>query len=174
MRRSITFAGMAALALAAAAAALAQGDYGYPEETTTAPAATSGPVSTASETYRYSAPMSAKQEVPAPKGVPAAAKGAFTVTVVESGAKITLKWKLTYGGMSGKVGAAHIHKAKRGKAGGVMVALCGPCRSGQTGSAPISESVNSAIEKGLAYVNVHTAKNPAGELRGQLALVKKT
>ncbi len=118
--------------------------------------------------------MSSKQEIPAPKGVPAAAKGAFTVTVVESGSKITLKWKLTFGGLSGKVGAAHIHKAKKGKAGGVILALCGPCKSGQAGSATISGSVNQAIEKGLAYVNVHTAKNAGGEIRGQLVLVEKS
>jgi hypothetical protein len=171
-------AAAAALALGVATAALAADPYGgYPEDTTTAPATTTESSSTttaASETYHYTAPMTAKQEVPAPKGVPAKAKGGFTATVVEAGDKITLKWKLTFSGLTGKVGAAHIHKGKKGKPGGVILALCGPCRSGQTGTASIPESTNSAIEKGLAYVNVHTTKNAAGELRGQLALVKKT
>lgn len=175
MRRIATLAVFTVLGLAGVAtAALAAGDYGYPEETTTAtqPAATS-PTSAETETYKYSAPMNAKQEVPAPKGVPAKAKGGFTVTVVE-GSKITLKWKLTFSRLTGKVGAAHIHKAKKGKAGPVILALCGPCKSGRTGSATITASVNKAIENGTAYVNVHTAKNAAGELRGQIVLVKKT
>jgi hypothetical protein len=178
MRRFAMLAAFAALALAgAAAAALAADDYGYgyPETTTSQPASTSTNTSTSaeSETYRYAAPMTAKQEVPAPKGVPAKAKGGFTATVVE-GARITLRWKLTFSGLTGKVGAALIHKARKGKAGPVVVALCGPCKSGQTGTVTISASANKAIENGTAYVNVHTAKNAAGELRGQLALVKKS
>ncbi len=159
-----------------AAAALAQYDYDDPSSTTASETtrAVDTKSSEDSETYRYSAPMTAKQEVPAPKGVPAAAKGGFTATVVESGSKITLKWKLTFSGLTGKVGAAHIHKGQKGKAGAVILALCGPCKNGQTGTAAIAESVNKAIETGGAYVNVHTAKNAAGELRGQLALVKKS
>jgi hypothetical protein len=49
------------------------------------------------------------------------------------------------------------------------VPLCGPCKTTVTGTASVSAAVLSAIKKGKAYVNVHTAKYPAGEIRGQLA-----
>jgi hypothetical protein len=39
-----------------------------------------------------------------------------------------------------------------------------------TGTAKISKSLRDQIEKHLTYVNVHTGKNPAGEIRGQLSL----
>ena len=35
----------------------------------------------------------------------------------------------------------------------------------------ISRAVADALERGLTYVNVHTAKNAAGEIRGQLKLL---
>ena len=54
-------------------------------------------------------------------------------------------------------------------AGPVVVPLCGPCRNGQVGKATITAATISAIESGKAYVNVHTAKNAAGEIRGQIA-----
>jgi hypothetical protein len=180
MKRIGMVAATAALAVAGiTAAALAADDYGEgaygptPTTDTTTSTSSNTSASTGSETYRYTASMTRKQEVPAPKGVPAGAKGAFTATVVE-GSKITIRWKLTFAGLTGKVGAAHIHKGKKGKAGAVILALCGPCKSGQTGSATIAESVNKALENGTAYVNVHTAKNAAGELRGQLTLAKKS
>ena len=49
-----------------------------------------------------------------------------------------------------------------------MVALCGPCRNGQRGTAMISHAQLRTIRAGRAYVNVHTRKNGAGEIRGQL------
>jgi hypothetical protein len=38
------------------------------------------------------------------------------------------------------------------------------------GSAP-KAAVLKALKKGGTYVNVHTAKNPAGEIRGQIAVM---
>jgi hypothetical protein len=38
----------------------------------------------------------------------------------------------------------------------------------------ISTDVADALEQGSAYVNVHTAKNAAGEIRGQAKLVKRS
>ena len=49
----------------------------------------------------------------------------------------------------------------------MIVPLCGPCKSGATGTATISKAVIAALESGGAYTNVHTAKNAAGEIRGQ-------
>jgi hypothetical protein len=117
----------------------------------------------------YAAPLRASAEVPKPNGVAAGAGGVFTLTLTDKAGKYTAKWKLTFHNLTGKATAAHIHKGKPGKAGPVVVPLCGPCRSGQTGTAKIPEAVVTAIEKGGAYANVHTATNAAGEIRGQLA-----
>jgi hypothetical protein len=120
--------------------------------------------------YNYHSTVSRGAAVPKPKGA-LGAKGAFTATVTESGSTRMLKWKLTFSGLSGKATMAHIHKGKRGVAGNVVVPLCGPCKSGQTGQVKISKNVADLLESGLAYVNVHTVKNPAGEIRGQVLLV---
>jgi hypothetical protein len=126
-----------------------------------------------SETYKLSAKLTAGAEVPKPKGVPAAATGTFTGTTVEpKTGKVKLSWKLTFAHLSGKATAAHIHLGKKGVPGGVLVALCGPCKSGQTGKAVIARSVEKNLEAGKTYVNVHTAKNPGGEIRGQVKVTE--
>jgi CHRD domain-containing protein len=112
----------------------------------------------------WSAKLTAKQEVPKQAVKAPAAHGAFTATL--KGTKLT--WKLTFAKLSGPATAAHIHMGAMGVAGGVKVALCGPCKSGQKGTATVPASVIKAFGKHLLYVNVHTAKNPAGEIRGQL------
>ena len=121
------------------------------------------------DTYQLNARLTRGAEVPKPKGVPANATGRFTGKAVElANDKASLTWKLTFSHLSGKAVAAHIHLAKPGKAGGVMVALCGPCRNGQTGKATITHAQLKKIESGVTYVNVHTPKNAAGEIRGQI------
>ena len=116
-------------------------------------------------TYALSAKLSAKQEVPAPKGAPAAATGAFTGKLI--GNKLT--WKLTFKGLSGGTVGAHIHMGKPGKAGNVLVVLCpAACKSGKSGTTTLKKDVRDAIERNGTYVNVHTKKNPGGEIRGQV------
>jgi hypothetical protein len=120
--------------------------------------------------YTLKAALTAKQEVPAPAGATAGAGGTFTATLTESG---KLKWKLTFHRLTGAAGAAHIHLGKAGKAGPVAVALCGPCTSGQTGTTAVPKKYRDAVEHGEGvYVNVHTAKNAAGEIRGQVSSKK--
>ena len=118
--------------------------------------------------------LRASQERPKPKGKVAKAKGTFTATVTRSGSSGLIVWKLTFGKLTGKAVAAHIHSGARGKAGAVIVPLCAPCKSGRTGRATVSASVLNALESGRTYVNVHTLRNPAGEIRGQLAAVPLT
>lgn len=120
------------------------------------------------DTVKIAAKLTLAAEVPKAHGAPAAAGGAFTGTVKGSGSVKTLTWKLTYSHLSGAGFAAHIHNGKVGKAGGVIVSLCGPCHSGQTGTARVPEAIVKMIESGGAYVNVHTKKNPNGEIRGQV------
>jgi hypothetical protein len=111
-----------------------------------------------------SATLNAGQEIPKQVVKNAAAHGTFKGTL--EGTKLT--WKLTFSKLTGPATAAHIHLGAMGKSGNVAVALCGPCKSPMTGTATISASLLKTIEKHGTYVNVHTAKNPAGEIRGQV------
>ena len=117
----------------------------------------------------FAAALNVGQEVPHAKGTKVGAAGRFTATV--SGT--TLKWTLTFSHLSGAATAAHVHLGKRGKAGAVVIPLCGPCKSSVTGSAPVTIGLLNTMKDGGAYVNVHTARNPNGEIRGQLGLSPK-
>ena len=112
----------------------------------------------------WSAKLDASQEIPKQSVKAPAANGAFTATI--SGGK--LHWKLTFSKLTGPASAAHIHIGAMGKAGNVLVPLCGPCKSGASGSAPLTAVLKKDFAKHLLYVNVHTAKNPGGEIRGQI------
>jgi len=118
--------------------------------------------------------LRASQERPKPKGKLAKEKGAFTATVTRTGDSGVITWRLTFGKLSSKSIAAHIHSGARGKPGPVIVPLCAPCRSGAHGKANVTASVLDALESGKTYVDVHTTKNPAGEIRGQIPAVPLT
>jgi CHRD domain len=114
------------------------------------------------------ATLGAGAEVPKPSGVGTNATGSFTAGLTKKGKAGSLSWRLTFKGLTGSASAAHIHLAKAGVAGPVAVPLCGPCRSGARGTARLNAKTTTALLGGRAYVNVHTAKNPAGEVRGQV------
>lgn len=118
--------------------------------------------------------LRAAQERPKPKGKVGRARGAFTMTITKKGSSAVLAWRLTFSRLTGKAVAAHIHSGARGKAGPVIVALCAPCKSGARGTATVDASVVSVLEAGRGYVNVHTKRNPAGEIRGQLGVAALT
>jgi Cu/Zn superoxide dismutase len=112
----------------------------------------------------WSTRLTSAQEIPKQAVADTAAGGSFTATLTGK----TLKWKLSFSRLTGPATAAHIHLAGMGKAGNVVVALCGPCKSGMTGTATVPAAIVKDFTKHLLYVNVHTVKNPAGEIRGQL------
>jgi CHRD domain len=125
-------------------------------------------VATATDSYK--ATLGPKAEVPVPDA-PAKAAGNFSATVTEkNGPTDTIRWTLTFRRLSGKAVAAHIHKAAPGVAGPIVLALCSPCRNGQNGRQSIPDELADALAAGANgyYVNVHTAKNAGGEIRGQL------
>jgi hypothetical protein len=100
----------------------------------------------------------------------------------------TMHYMVEVTGASSVVNAAHIHLARRGQTGDdIVVNLCGSsgtlaCSSEgliTNGSVTAANLVGplagqtladlvSALRSGRAYVNVHTANFPAGELRGQV------
>jgi hypothetical protein len=173
MRRVLTVASgvlalAALLALGIAVAGLAaSGSLGGPGQTTSEEThettTTEGPKST-----KFRAALTTRAEVPRPTGANAGAGGTFNVTLTESSGSYSIAWTLTFRNLTGRAAAAHIHRGKVGRAGPVLRSLCGPCRSGRKGKANISKTVASALKAGTTYVNVHTAQNPAGEIRGQI------
>lgn len=118
--------------------------------------------------------LNAAKERPKPRGSVRRAKGLFTATVTKQGDSAVVAWRLTFSRLTGRAVAAHIHRGAPGKAGPVLVPLCAPCRNGVRGRATVGAGVLSALETGRAYVNVHTARNPAGEIRGQIRAVPLT
>lgn len=117
--------------------------------------------------------LNARQEVPKPKGA-GRATGRFTATAVKTGSSAVLTWRLTYSRLTGRAVAAHIHLGRPGVAGPVAISLCGPCRTGATGRTTVTGPALAALESGRAYVNVHTPRNAAGEIRGQIPAIPLT
>jgi hypothetical protein len=111
------------------------------------------------------AKLTAKEEVPKQAVKDATATGQFAGRL--NGSKLT--WTLKFSGLTGPATAAHIHLGAMGASGNVVVPLCGPCKSPVKGTATLSKALLKALKTHKLYVNVHTAKNPAGEIRGQLA-----
>jgi len=121
-------------------------------------------------TYNATAALNSRQTVPRAKGTKVAS-GAFTGTLkVETKYNGILTWKLTYKRLTGRALSAHVHLGAVGKPGKVITPLCAPCKSGAHGRAALSRAVTAAIASGKTYVNVHTKKNPAGEIRGQIKI----
>ena len=125
-------------------------------------------------TASISTRLSSRQEVPKPKGNVKRATGSFTALLRKPGLTGTVAWRLRFSGLTGRAIAAHIHIGRVGRAGPVAVALCGPCRNGQRGTADLTTAQLAALQAGRGYVNVHTPKNPGGEIRGQIRAVPLT
>ena len=95
--------------------------------------------------------------------------GSAEVTLDTAGKKLT--WTVRYAGLSGPATMAHFHgPAPAGKAAGVTVPLTGSMVSPLKGSAILTDTQIGDLRGGLWYVNVHTAKFPGGEIRGQVLL----
>lgn len=115
-------------------------------------------------TYSVNGVLTARPEVPRPRGA-ARSRAAFQSTLKQNG---ELRWSLTMNRLTGRATAAHLHVGAPGKAGPVRLTLCRKCKVRNSGTARIGSGLSKAIKAGQVYVNVHTARNPAGEVRAQL------
>ena len=117
-----------------------------------------------SSTSSASNSMVAAQEVP-----PNTSTGSGTVVTTLDKSTRTLRWTVTYSGLSGPVTAGHFHgPAQAGANAGVVVPFAGPLASPIVGSATLTPAQVDQVKSGLWYINLHTAANPGGELRGQV------
>lgn len=115
------------------------------------------------------------------------AEGRFAIVPTRDG----FAFKLGVRGLSGPSWGAHIHGAAADANGGILVGLCGApapaavetCSTSDDGTLRVRGHISHALlaewgitarelgttmSDGLAYVNVHTDLNPAGEVRGQI------
>ncbi len=133
------------------------------------------PGAVAAQQQTCTASLSGAQEVPP---VTTDASGSATVTISSDGSSIS--YRVSYQGLSGAASASHIHFGARGENGPVILPLdVGPSPfSGTLTQADLQRAPNgpqsfaaavTEIRQGDMYVNIHTAANPGGEIRGQLA-----
>lgn len=88
--------------------------------------------------------------------------------IVKGSDKIRYNIKIT--NLSGPITAAHIHKGKEGENGPVVAPLTsnGKNLEGELTLSALPADFMSTLYSDGYYVNVHTAANPSGEIRGQL------
>ena len=105
--------------------------------------------------------LTGSEEVP-PLSVPGSGSGSFRVA--DDG---TISGSVTTKDVQGTM--AHIHRGAKGTNGPVIIPLD---KKGDTYSVPAGRKLTPQqlddLKKGNLYVNVHTAKNKGGEVRGQL------
>lgn len=107
--------------------------------------------------------LSGAQEVPA---VSSMASGTASIVVA---ADKSVSGSVTTMGIEGK--AAHIHQGAAGANGPVVVPLTktGDATWSVPAGTKLTDAQYATYQAGGMYVNVHTAANPGGEIRGQLA-----
>jgi hypothetical protein len=137
---------------------------------------------------QFAATLTGHQETPA---VHTNGTGTLSLTINSDN---TMSYTLTYSGLNSAAALAHIHFAQPNVAGGIVIWICGgggkaACPAGTSSTATVTGTVSAAdivapagqglnagdlagfvqeIRAGFAYVNVHTATSPAGEIRGQI------
>jgi len=117
----------------------------------------------AAETVAYKATLTGAAEVPA-----TTSKGTGAAILTYDTATKLLKWSVTYSGLSGPATMAHIHgPAEAGKNASPVVPFTNPA-SGVEGSATLTDAQAADLAAGKMYINVHTAENKPGEIRGQI------
>lgn len=113
----------------------------------------------------FEASLSPSQEVPP---VASTATGSAEVQFNANTNRVT--WKVTFNGLTGPATAGHIHgPAPVGANAGVVIPFAGNLNAQPVmGEMTVTPAQYADMAAGLYYVNIHTARFPGGEIRGQL------
>jgi len=126
-----------------------------------------GPTMNADGTTNFIVPLGPEQEVPPVEA--AGASGEGTLDIDTTGGAITGSVSVT--GLSDTATMAHIHAAFAGTNGAFFIVL-EPNEDMSVWSVPADTTLTAeqllALNSGGLYINVHTAANPGGEVRGQI------
>jgi hypothetical protein len=131
-----------------------------------------------------------------PPAISSTGSGAFRARVSPS--ETSFEYELSFQDLEGDVLQGHIHVGQRGVNGGISIWLCGTAANpgpagtpscggprsgmasrtvtaadvvgpaGQGIAAGEFEEVLRAMRAGVTYANVHSTRNPGGEIRGQI------
>ena len=117
------------------------------------------------EVVTFKADLAGSNEVP-----PNDSKGTGTVDANLDTSNKTLTWTVDYSGLTGDAVAAHFHgPAAKGKnAPPVLPIDKSNLGSPIKGSKALTDQQMQDLQDGKWYFNIHTAKYPDGEIRGQL------
>ncbi|MGD1038864.1 MAG: CHRD domain-containing protein [Roseiarcus sp.] len=115
----------------------------------------------------FSVPLSGTEQVPP---VQTAGKGTADLTYDPDTRMVT--WSVSFSDLSGPATMAHFHgPAAAGKNGPVTIWLSTKGAAAESpikGSATLTPDQAKQFTSGDWYINIHTAANPAGEIRGQV------
>ena len=115
------------------------------------------------ETTAFTANLKGASEVP-----PTDSRARGKAELTYSASTKILRWIIAYRGLTGKTTSAHFHgPAKEGENAGTMITIS-PLASPIKGAAILTEDQAKALLSGNMYIDVHSAKYPDGEIRGQL------
>lgn len=118
----------------------------------------------AEEGELYGGALDGAQEVP-----PVATAASGDAEVRYDPRSSLVHWRVTHSGLSGPITGAHIHgPAGPGQNAGIIFPFGNLNASVITGQARITPEQLGQLSSGQWYVNLHTARHPAGEIRGQL------
>jgi CHRD domain len=136
-----------------------------------------------------------------PPPVSSSGNGKFQARISDD--ESSLEYELDFRDLEGIVTQAHIHVGQKGVNGGITIWLCGtPTNPGPAGTpscggpssggarravtaadvvGPAGQGIApgefsrvfKAIRAGVTYVNVHSTRNPGGEIRGQIKGLEK-
>lgn len=116
-------------------------------------------------TVDYTARLSGRSEVPKTDS-----KGTGRLTAAFDTQTKVFTYKLTFNRLTGPATAAHIHgPATRAQTAGVVAPLGDKNpTSPVSGTITLTDDQVKMLQSAKLYVNVHTAANPGGEIRGQI------